>query len=106
VVLSRYEADWLNDVNITVGNAIQDTVVRIFRDKLDVEVSSSETDLLETGIIDSLKFVDLVYNLEQEFEITMPMESLEVDQFRTIAEIVLLVSRLQIPVKAPSGGPS
>lgn len=89
-----------------MGNAIQDTVVRIFRDKLDVEVSGSETDLLETGMIDSLKFVDLVYNLEQEFGITMPMESLEVDQFRTIAEIVLLVSRLQSPVQAPSGRPS
>jgi acyl carrier protein len=93
-------------VNLTVGNTIQGTVVRIFRDKLDIEVSSSATDLLETGMIDSLKFVDLVYNLEQEFGITMSMESLEVDQFRTIADIVLLVSRLQCPVKAPSGVPS
>ncbi len=80
-------------VNLTVGNTIQDTVVRIFRNKLDVEVSSSETDLLETGMIDSLKFIDLVYNLEQEFGITMPMESLEVDQFRTILDIVRLVEQ-------------
>jgi acyl carrier protein len=93
-------------VNLTVGNTIQDAVVRIFRDKLDVEISSSETNLLETGIIDSLKFIDLVYNLEQEFGITMPIESLEVDQFRTIADIVLLVSRLQSQVTAPTGGPS
>jgi len=93
-------------VNLPVGNAIQDTVVRILRDKLEVEVSSSETDLLETGMIDSLKFVDLIFNLEQEFGITMPMESLEVEQFRTIADIVLLVSRFQSPAKAPSGVPS
>jgi len=91
--MTRAQQDTGCIVNLTVGNTSQDTVVRIFRDKLDVEVSSSETDLLETGIIDSLKFVDLVYNLEQEFGITMPIESLEVDQFRTIADIVRLVAQ-------------
>lgn len=80
-------------VNLTAGSTIQDAVVRIFRDKLDVEVSSLETNLLETGIIDSLKFVDLVYNLEQEFGITMPIDLLEIDQFRTIADIARLVEQ-------------
>ena len=80
-------------MNIAIGNVIQDTVVRIFRDKLDVDVTSMEINLLETGLIDSLKFVDLVFNLEQEFGITMPMESLEVDQFRTIVDIVRLVEQ-------------
>jgi acyl carrier protein len=50
-----------------------------------------QINLLETGMIDSLNFVDLIFNLDQEFQITMPMESLEVDQFRTIFDIVRLV---------------
>lgn len=81
----------------TAGNTIQDVVVQIFRDKLEVEVPSSATDLLETGILDSLKFVDLLYSLEQEFGVIISMELLEVEQFRTIAEIALLVVRLQSP---------
>jgi len=80
-------------VDSTIGNATQDMVVRIFRDKLAVDVPSMEINLLENEMIDSLKFVDLVFNLEQEFGIVMPMESLEVDQFRTIVDIVRLVEQ-------------
>ena len=72
---------------------MHDTIREIFTQKLGVAVPSLETDLLESGSIDSLKFVDLIYNLEQTFEIVVPIESLEVNQFRTIAEIARLVEQ-------------
>ena len=79
-------------MSMTAENALHETVVTIFRDKLEFEVPGTETDLLETGMMDSLKFVELVFNLEQEFGITISMDTLEIDQFRTIANIVQFVS--------------
>jgi D-alanine--poly(phosphoribitol) ligase subunit 2 len=73
--------------------SMHDSIHEIFKQKLGVVVPSLETDLFESGTMDSLKFVDLVYNLEQTFDIVVPIESLEVDQFRTIAEIVRLVEQ-------------
>ena len=42
-------------------------------------------------MMDSLKFVELLFHLEQEFGITISMGTLELDQFRTIANIVQFV---------------
>lgn len=79
-------------MSMTAENAVQETVVTIIRDKLEFEVPGAETDLLETGMMDSLKFVELVFNLEKEFGITISLDSLEIDNFRTIANIVHFVT--------------
>ena len=82
-------------VNRMVGEEIQEAIVRLVRDKLGIEVSGSETNLLEYGMIDSLKFVDLVYGLEQEFGVVIPIATLEIEQFRTVADIGRLVVQLK-----------
>lgn len=82
-------------VNSIAGTEAHDTVVRLLREKLDIEVPNSETNLLEHGMIDSLKFVDLIYGLEQEFGIAVPIETLEIEQFRTVVDIVRLVAQLK-----------
>lgn len=82
-------------VNSIAGTEAHDTVVRLLREKLDIEVPNSETNLLEYGMIDSLKFVDLIYGLEQEFGIAVPIEALEIEQFRTVVDIVRLVAQLK-----------
>ena len=78
-------------MSMAAENVVHDTVVTIFRNKLEFEVPGVETDLLETGMMDSLKLVELVFHLEQEFGITISMGTLELDQFRTIANIVQFV---------------
>lgn len=82
-------------MNSIAGTEAHDTVVRLLREKLDIEVPNSETNLLEYGMIDSLKFVDLIYGLEQEFGIAVPIEALEIEQFRTVVDIVRLVAQLK-----------
>lgn len=79
-------------MSMTAENGVHDTVVTIFKNKLDFDVPSAETDLLETGMMDSLKFVELVYNLESEFGMTISMDDLEIDHFRTVANIVQFVA--------------
>lgn len=56
----------------------------IFREELHLEVPSPETDVLETGMVDSLSLVRLLVHLEEEFGIEIEAEDLDLDVFRTV----------------------
>jgi methoxymalonate biosynthesis acyl carrier protein len=58
-----------------------------FLRSLNVEIPSPETDLFETGVLDSLAFVELVLHLEQEFGVTVALEHVEIDNFRSVERI-------------------
>src|SRR5437867_10682550 len=62
-------------------------ITAIFRDKLELDVLSPETDLLEAGLMDSLTFVDLLVHLEQEFGLTISIENLDVEHVRSLTRI-------------------
>jgi acyl carrier protein len=64
---------------------------KLFLEQLNVEVPSVEIDLLETGVLDSLRFVELLMHLEKEFGVVVSVEDLEIDQFRSIARIAEFV---------------
>ena len=66
---------------------LQDRIAVLFLKEMNLEVPSPDTDLFETGVLDSLAFVDLMLHLEQEFGVTISVESLELDNFRSIARI-------------------
>ena len=70
-------------------------VERLFREKLEIEVQSAGTDLLETGLMDSLTFVELAVQLEQVFDITLSLEHVEVHHFRTLQSIAEFVVNQQ-----------
>lgn len=69
----------------------------IFRDSLAVEVPDVTTDVIETGLLDSLALVTLLFELEQEFEITIPLDDLDVESLRTVERIVSFVDRAAEP---------
>lgn len=58
-----------------------------FVDKLQIEIPSPETDLLETGVLDSLGFVELLLHLEQDFGVTVALEQLDLHNFRSLERI-------------------
>ncbi len=86
----------------TATNGIHDRIRGIFRTKLNVEVPSADVDIIETGLIDSLTFVDLLLHLEQEFGRKISLESLEVDDFRSVSRIAEFLGRPDLP-QAPQG---
>ena len=61
-----------------------DRITRLIRDVLGVEVPSPETDLIEGGFLDSLALVSLLAEIEREFGFELPLDTLEVDDFRTV----------------------
>lgn len=66
-------------------------VVAILREQLSIEVPDPSSDLIEEGLLDSLGLVTLVVELEQRFTVRIPFETLDVDDFRTVASIAGLV---------------
>ena len=67
-------------------------VQRIFAETLNIEVPSDETDLIEAGYIDSLALVELLFALEREFSVSVPLDELEIDDFRNLQSISELVA--------------
>jgi acyl carrier protein len=51
-------------------------------------------DLLDSGVVDSVILVELVLELERRFEISLPFEDLEIDDFRTVRRVAELVQRV------------
>lgn len=66
-------------------------IAQLINDQLLVEVGSPEDDLLASGVLDSLTLVQLLFDLERRFGVTIPLEELEIDDFRSINSIASLV---------------
>ena len=68
-------------------------LTNLFAQKLNLAVASIETDLLGSGLLDSLALVDLLVQLEHDFGLQISLDELEVDNFRSIASIAAFVAR-------------
>jgi acyl carrier protein len=72
-------------------STLRDRVSAILVERLHIVVPTAETDLLQAGILDSLQLVDLIFILEQEFAIRIPLDTLDLESFRSITTIADLV---------------
>ena len=68
---------------------------RVFEDALHVAAPGPDVDIIEAGLIDSLGLVTLLFELEQEFDVQLPLETLDVDDFRTLANIAQTLTSLR-----------
>lgn len=67
----------------------------IFREELSIEVPGPDVDVIDGGLLDSLGLVTLVFEIEQRCGVSIPFETLEVDDFRTVRSIASLVEARQ-----------
>lgn len=76
-------------------DALAERLQRVFHGKLSIEVPTLDTDLIEAGLIDSLTLVELLVQIEQEFKVTVSLDELEIETFRTVNNICgFLAARL------------
>jgi acyl carrier protein len=66
-------------------------IQRIFEDTFNISAPAPQTDLIKTELLDSLGLVTLLLEIELRFRTEMPLESLEIDDFRTIENIAQLI---------------
>jgi D-alanine--poly(phosphoribitol) ligase subunit 2 len=69
-----------------------DRIGGLIRHALSVEVPAPDTDLIETGLIDSLALVSLIAEIEGEFGFELPLDDFDVDNFRTVDRIAEFVA--------------
>jgi D-alanine--poly(phosphoribitol) ligase subunit 2 len=77
----------LSDASAIIGR-----LEALFLECFHVEVPSPDTDLLETGVLDSLQFVELLMQLEQRFGFRVKVEDINLDDLRTLERIARLVA--------------
>jgi len=69
-------------------------IEKLFSEKLLTHVESADTDLFETGILDSMSLLELLLQLEQTMGVTVSIAELDMDDLRTIRKIAHLVECL------------
>jgi acyl carrier protein len=68
-------------------------IQRVFAETFDVSAPAPKTDLIEAALLDSLALVTFVLEIELRFATEIPLESLDIDDFRTIESIAQLFAR-------------
>jgi len=76
---------------VTNDNATIERLGALFTDTFHIEVPSADTDLLESGILDSLQFVELLLQLEQNFNLRIKIDDINLEDLRTLERIARLV---------------
>jgi acyl carrier protein len=65
----------------------------LIREVLSVDLPSDNADLIAAGYIDSLAFVTMIAAIEEEFRMELPLDDLDIEQFRSIDRIGELVAK-------------
>lgn len=68
-----------------------DRLTKIFQEKHGKTVPGTDVDLLETGLLDSLSLIDLLFEIEEIFSVRIPLESLDIEDIRTISSLASVV---------------
>jgi acyl carrier protein len=83
-------------------HGVYQKLTELFAKKLNLEVSSVDTDLVETGLLDSLALIELLSQLEETFGVSVSTDDLELENFRSIASIAGFLARRTMMVEAVS----
>jgi acyl carrier protein len=70
-------------------------ISQLLSGKLFIDVDSPETDLLNTGLLDSLALVQLLVHLEERFGVRIALDAIEIEDLRSVASIAALVLKQQ-----------
>jgi acyl carrier protein len=74
------------------ADRLRERIASWFANDLSLEIPSVDTDLFDTGALDSLAFEQLLLHLEHEFGVTMSVDDMETDHFKSIAQIAEFVA--------------
>jgi betaine-aldehyde dehydrogenase len=71
---------------------LQGRIAGLFASRLNLDIPSAETDLFESGALDSMGFVELLAQIEREFGVEVALGDIEMDTFRSIERIAEFVA--------------
>jgi methoxymalonate biosynthesis acyl carrier protein len=72
----------------------------LFRDKLFIELPAADTDLLDSGLLDSLQLVQLLLHVEQDLGYRIPLDEIDLDDLRSLERLARVIAARAEPVEA------
>jgi len=75
--------------------ALAQRLGELFAETFHIEAPAPDTDLLESGLLDSFQFVELLLALERRFGVRLKIDDIELDDLRTLARIARKVAAPQ-----------
>jgi len=70
-------------------------ISELIRDTLAVEVPGPPVDLIDAGLIDSLALITLITEIEEDFGVELPLDSFDIEEFRSAEQIAAYVAAAQ-----------
>jgi acyl carrier protein len=83
-------------MNAVDAKTLRSEIQNLFSERLLIQVPSPDTDLLASGLLDSVNLVELLLHLEEQFGFTVPFEQLEIENFRSVNTITELVESKRV----------
>lgn len=76
---------------------MEDKIIEIIEELAEVDnlKENKEMDLIENDVLDSLAFIELIYRLEEEFNIEIEPTQVKSDTWRKVSEIEKLILNLK-----------
>jgi acyl carrier protein len=77
---------------MTSEQAIVARIGRVFEDTLTISAPAPDLDIIDAELLDSLTLVSLLFAIEQEFAMEIPLDSLAIDDIRTLSSIARMIA--------------
>lgn len=77
----------------------EDLVVQVHRlltDHLNIDAPSADSDIVDSGALDSFTMVELLATVEEQFGVEVPIETLDVDNFRSARSVADLIAAQRV----------
>ena len=84
---------------------LQHRITNLFSTALNLDVPSVDEDLFDTGVLDSLAFVQLLFHLEEEFGVSTSVDDMEVENFKSISNIASFLMKRGVDAAVPPPAP-
>lgn len=81
---------------------LRERISALFAEKLSIDPPGPDVDLIDEGLLDSLMFVELVFNLEKSFGVRLSLDEVEIADLSSVGKIAAFVASTR--AKSGSGG--
>ena len=80
---------------MTENKLCQEEILKILKEfRPDIQADNRE-DLIDAGILDSLDIVNIVAEMESEFDVSIPVEEVVPENFNSAAAMEAMINRLK-----------
>jgi D-alanine--poly(phosphoribitol) ligase subunit 2 len=80
-----------------VQASIIDELSALFDEALHIEVPSPDTDLIDSGLLDSLQLVQLLLQIEERMGARIPLDEVELDDLRSVGRLARVIAQRSSP---------